>query len=474
MKLSVVVPVYNEAPTILDALRRVQNTEYDKEIIVVDDGSTDGTREILGAIDDPSIRVVRHDRNRGKGAALRTGFNLATGDYVIVQDADLEYDPRDYRVVLGPLLEGSADVVYGSRFAGSPRRVIFFWHAVANKALTLLSNMITNLNLTDMETGYKAFRIDVVRRLHLRSERFGVEPEITAKIARLGCRIYEVPISYRGRTYDEGKKIRWTDGVWAIGAILRYGLLPDRASTHTGFDTLSTMDSLAHYNSWLWTKIAPWTGVRIFEAGCGTGTITRYLARRGRVTAVDFDAHYVAVLAERYADRSNVRVAPLDLTSGHWHLPGDKSFDTVVCTNVLEHLPDDVQTIRRFAELLDPGGRLIALVPAHPQLFGALDIALGHYRRYNRQSLQNAFKECGLEVETVEYINPTGAVGWFVNSRLLKRQTVPPFQASFYDRLYPVLRVLERLHLPFGLSVLAVGRKPLRAIADAKVEPAGD
>ena len=226
MKLSIVVPVYNESATILASLRRVQDTPFDKEIIVVDDGSTDGTRDVLAAISDPTVRVFFHTINRGKGAALRTGFAQATGDYVIVQDADLEYDPKDYPALLEPLLSGDADAVFGSRFLSGPKRVLFFWHMVANQLLTLMSNMTTNLNLTDMETGYKVFRIEVVRQLELQSNRFGIEPEITAKVARLGCRVYEVAISYHGRTYEEGKKIRWTDAFWALAAILRYGLLP--------------------------------------------------------------------------------------------------------------------------------------------------------------------------------------------------------------------------------------------------------
>jgi glycosyltransferase involved in cell wall biosynthesis len=241
-KLSIVVPVYNEAATILSSLRRVQETPYQKEIIVVDDGSKDGTRDVLAGITDPEIRVFFHTRNQGKGAALRTGFAQATGDFVIVQDADLEYDPSDYSLLLEPLEAGDADVVYGSRFLGGSRRVLFFWHTIGNKMLTLLSNMTTDLNLTDMETGYKAFRLEVVRKLELRSNRFTVEPEITAKVARMRYRVYEVPISYHGRTYEEGKKIGWRDAITALLAILRYGLLPEafnRGSVPTAFTAVS-------------------------------------------------------------------------------------------------------------------------------------------------------------------------------------------------------------------------------------------
>lgn len=245
MKLSVVVPVYNEAATILASLRRVQDTPFDKEIIVVDDGSGDGTREVLAGISDPEIRVFFHARNQGKGAAVRTGFAHATGDLVLIQDADLEYDPSDYPVLLEPLLKGDADVVFGSRFLSGPKRVLFFWHMVGNRILTLLSNMTTNLNLTDMETGYKVFRIEVVRELALQSNRFGIEPEITAKVARLGCRIYEVPISYHGRTYAEGKKIGWKDGVKAILAILRYGLLAERFNRGSVPESLTAVN-VAH------------------------------------------------------------------------------------------------------------------------------------------------------------------------------------------------------------------------------------
>jgi len=227
-KLSIVIPVYNEhkfVSTIIERVRQSDSCGLDKEIIVVDDGSSDGTRDVLQALELPGVRVLLHERNRGKGAALRTGFHEATGDIVLIQDADLEYTPDEYPILLSPILSGHADVVYGSRFLGGPHRVHLFWHMVGNRFLTLLSNMLSNLNLTDMETCYKVFRREVIGGLKLRSDRFGFEPEFTLKVARGGWRVYEVPISYHGRDYAEGKKIGWKDGISAIYTIIKYRLM---------------------------------------------------------------------------------------------------------------------------------------------------------------------------------------------------------------------------------------------------------
>ncbi|HUW02666.1 MAG TPA: glycosyltransferase family 2 protein [Acidimicrobiales bacterium] len=221
--LTVVVPVFNEVATIRELLDRVVDADHVGEVIVVDDGSTDGTQGVLAGIEHPSIRVIEQHRNQGKGAALRRGFAEATLPFVIVQDADLEYDPAEYPKLIAPLLAGQADVVFGSRFAGGEsHRVLYFWHSLGNKALTLLSNAFTNLNLTDMETCYKAFRREVIQGLDLREDRFGFEPEVTAKVAARGHRVYEVGISYHGRTYAEGKKIGWRDGVEALRCIVTY------------------------------------------------------------------------------------------------------------------------------------------------------------------------------------------------------------------------------------------------------------
>jgi glycosyltransferase involved in cell wall biosynthesis len=225
MLLSVIIPAYNEIEFIDEILRKVKETPYDKEIIVVDDCSTDGTRERLNELKAADgIVAIFQEKNQGKGAALRRGIAAATGDIVLIQDADLEYDPREYPVLLGPILEGKADVVYGSRFLGGPHRVLYFWHYVGNSMVTLLSNMFTNLNLTDMETCYKVFRKEVIKTITIESDRFGVEPEITAKVARGKWRIFEVPISYYGRTYEEGKKITWRDGIKAFFTIVKYNI----------------------------------------------------------------------------------------------------------------------------------------------------------------------------------------------------------------------------------------------------------
>ncbi len=251
VRLTVVIPVYNEVGTVEALLRRVREVPLQLEVIVVDDGSTDGTRDILPGLEGTLIdRLVMHEKNAGKGAALRTGFPHATGDVVVVQDADMEYDPHELPLLLRPILSGKADAVYGSRFLGGPHRVLFFWHSVGNRVLTLMSNMLTDVNLTDMETCYKMVRRELLQSLPLSANRFGIEPELTARLAQAGARIYELPISYDGRSYAEGKKIGWKDGVSAFWCILKYNVLPPSVPKWTppsvpSWDTPERIDATA-------------------------------------------------------------------------------------------------------------------------------------------------------------------------------------------------------------------------------------
>jgi glycosyltransferase involved in cell wall biosynthesis len=464
-RLSVLVPVYNEAGTVRTLLERVMAVPIPKEVIVVDDCSSDGTRAVLeelrGARGDTAenrLVLLFQDRNQGKGAAVRRALGQVTGEIAILQDADLEYDPNEYPRLMQPILDGHADVVYGSRFSGSPRRVLLFWHTVGNRLLTLLSNMCTNLNLTDMETCYKAFRAEILKQIPIRSNRFGLEPELTAKVAHLRCRIYEVPISYHGRQYSEGKKIGWKDAVSAVWTILRFTVQPDVGREDEGFTTLRRVEALRHYTEFLWDLIRPYVGRRILEVGSGTGVMTRYLATREQVLATDLDPQYVELLRRTYADKPNVDVEVLDLARiGENGLPR-RVFDTVVCANVLEHVEDDAAALRGMRELLVPGGRVVLIVPALRQLYGTIDQAIGHYRRYTREEVAQKLADAGLAVEHVSYFNLLGVPGWYLNARLLRRRSVPGLQARVNDRLVPLLRLERRVRLPVGMSLLAVGR----------------
>ena len=457
-----IVPCFNERSTVAELLRRVLAVPIAKEIIVVDDRSTDGSYEIVTelATREPAIRVLLQPENQGKGAALRRGIEAARGDIVLIQDADLEYNPAEYPKLIEPIVAGDADVVYGSRFAGYPRRVMMYWHTVGNSLLTWLSNVTTNLNLTDMETCYKVFRRDVIQSIHLTSNRFGFEPEVTVKVARRGYRIYEVPISYRGRDYWEGKKINWKDGVSAIWTILKHGFLVRDDSEPGGWLTLERMGRLRNYNRWILDGFKGHIGNRILEVGSGTGNMTRLLYGRELIVATDAETPYLHALRNRFAHVPTIAVEPLDLSNDDCLALRHYDFDTIVCLNVLEHIEDDAGALARMYELLRPGGRLLLFVPADQSLFGTMDTAVGHHRRYSLDEVQEKLRRAGFAVEKAVHQNTFGRLGWWMNGRVFRRRHVPSAQSRVFDSLVPLFRALEGSEPRKGLSIVAVASKP--------------
>jgi glycosyltransferase involved in cell wall biosynthesis len=463
VKLSVVMPVYNESKTIREIVRRVLEVPIDKELLIVDDGSTDGTREILRELDGKDgVRVFLQPVNQGKGAAVSVGFQNAEGDVVVVQDADLEYDPNEYPKLLAPIADGHADVVYGSRFlGGGARRVLYFWHTVGNRFLTLASNMFTNLNLTDMETCYKVFRREVVQSMRIESRRFGIEPEITAKVARRGYRIFEVPISYYGRTYEEGKKIGWRDAVSALWTIVKHSMREAEDPENVGHVTLARMGKLDGYNRWLADRFRGALGPRVLEIGAGFGNMTRQLFHRELVVASDLDPVALEYLRGSFRDEPEVRVASYRFPLNAEQRAEIRAFgiDTVVCLNVLEHIEDDAGTLADFFALLPSGGRVVLIVPALARLYGTLDQHLHHFRRYEKDELTEKLRAAGFVVEDCRFLNRPGIVGWYLNGKILRRKVLPSGQLAAFRLILPLLRREETNPPPVGMSLLAIGRK---------------
>lgn len=467
MLLSILIPVYNERTVVERSLSLVLNAplpeNMERELVVVDDCSTDGTSEILErmAAREPRIRLLRHAVNQGKGAAVRTGIQNATGDFCLVQDADLEYDPTEYVKLLRPLLTGHADAVFGSRYmAGEQTRVLPFWHSMINKVLTLISNMFSNLNVTDMETCYKVFRTDLLKSIPIRSNRFGFEPEITMKASKRKLRIYEVPISYHGRTYEEGKKIGWKDGVKALGVILRFWLIDDLYVVTYGRGLLNNLTGTPQYLSWLTRVLRPHLGDTVLEIGAGLGNLTgRLMTRKLNYVAAEKDPLYLHALRNRFLRTPNVTVCELNPEIAEDYEPWTASFESALCVNVLESVKDPAAVLESLGRCLKPGGRVIVLVPQGPRLYGSLDLAMGHKRRFSAQEIRELLEHTGFRVEQLHQLNKIGAVSWWIYGRLLGRKRIAKAALKLFDKTVWFWRRIEAL-LPWrGLSLVAVAQR---------------
>jgi glycosyltransferase involved in cell wall biosynthesis len=466
MKLSILMPAYNERAVVERCIALVLAAplpeNMDRELVIVDDRSTDGTFDILEALarTSPEIRLFRHERNRGKGAAVRTAISKATGDFAIIQDADLEYDPAEYPHLLRPLLDGRADAVFGSRYLAGDHRVLPFWHSMINRGLTLISNMFCNLNLTDMETCYKVFRTDLLKSIPIRSDRFGFEPEITMKSAKRKFRIYEVPISYHGRTYEEGKKIGWKDGVKALAVILKFWLIDDLYADPYGRDVLNNLTGTPQYLSWLARKLRPHVGDTVLELDAGIGNITgRLMGKRVLYVAAETDPLHLHALQNRFFRTPNVLVQRLGP-----EVPGSMDglqscFDTVLCLNVLEYAADPAALVRAVKAALKPGGTLIVLAPLGPSLYGSLDRSLGHRQRFTRAGLARLLESEGYAVDRQYQWNKAGAPPWWLYSRVFRSKRISKLVLKVFDKTVWLWRRLDSL-LPWpGLSLIMVARK---------------
>jgi glycosyltransferase involved in cell wall biosynthesis len=459
------MPVYNEARTLRTIIGRVLASPVDLpiEVVCVDDGSRDTSVQILESLaaGDNRIRVIRQPHNMGKGAAIRRAISEMRGDIGLIQDSDLEYDPTDYPALIAPILERKADAVFGSRFAAaSQRKVLLYWHGVANHFLTWLTNILNDINLTDMETCYKAVRADVLKQTPLKSDRFGIEPELTTRLAQWNIRLYEVPISYHGRTVAEGKKIGWKDAVSAVWTLVNCRFVDDRFTTHDGYYVLQSMRRARGLNRWILEQFRSYIGSRVLEAGCGIGNFTELLLDRERLVCLDNDPLYVEMLNWRLGHLENVTTLEFDLSnSAAYESLKPERIDTIVCLNVLEHIAPDEQVLRAYFDLLEPGGHAIILVPAHPSLFSPCDEALGHHRRYTQVELHTKLQRAGFEVVMMTEFNRMGVPGWYLNKRLGRRD-LNPRQMRMFERLLPIAKAMEAMKIGRGLSLIGVGRKP--------------
>lgn len=466
-RLSVLVPVYNERHVVDASLRRVLGLQHDSisslEVIVVDDCSTDGSWEILQRLAGAhrSLTLIRHQENQGKGAAIRTAIARATGDIVVIHDADLEYNPADIPSLLVPFAREGADAVFGSRYLSAPyRRALMYRHTLINRLITMVSNWLTDLTLTDLETCYKAVNATLLKSIPIRSNDFRVEVELTFKLAKRRARIFEAPIRYLPRTYEEGKKIRRRDGLLALLAMARFWLIDDLyREDQYGSHILAQLEGARRFNLWLGDTLRPFVGDRILEIGAGIGNLTGQFIPRELYVASDVNPNYLHYLRSYSYGKPYLRVMEIDAVKPADFDGLDGQFDTVLMLNVLEHLPLEAAALGNVWRALEPGGRAIILVPQHPALHGTLDEALEHRLRYTPAGLTQALTSAGFRVEKLFDFNRVSVPAWWLNGRWLRRKTFSRVQIKLLDTAIPLLRRIDHLWPWGGLSLIAVAVK---------------
>jgi glycosyltransferase involved in cell wall biosynthesis len=467
-RLTAVVPVFNERHVVEACLERLLLLHNELisalEVIVVDDCSTDGTWETLQriALRDDRVVLLRHQHNQGKGAAVRTGIEAATGDICVIYDADLEYNAEDIPALLLPFALEGADAVFGSRYMpGQYRRALLHRHTTMNKALTSMGNWLTDLSISDIETGFKAINTTLLKSIPIRSSDFRFEVEIVFKLAKRRARVFEVPIRYVPRTREEGKKIRARDGLLAVLAMLRFWLQDDLyKEDEYGSHILVEIERTRRFNLWMGQVLRPFVGERILEIGAGIGTLTSQFIPREFYLASDINPNYLHYLKSYSFGKPYLRVSRIEADDPDDFAGLESEFDTVLMVNVLEHVADEQQALRNVWSALSPGGRAVVLVPQHPGLYGSLDRALGHQKRYTVEELKTALIESGFAIEAVIDFNCFAVPAWWLNGRVLKRKGFSRVQLKIVDILMPLLKRVDRF-LPWGgLSIIGVGVKP--------------